>query len=154
MGSGEAEEKSARKLRISAAALVELGDALRHYLEEVRNAGCARNCISETTVRTYTKGPENFVAWLSYGFALGGPSMWSIHTTSGPEITRKAEGLAAKKLRVSYATLAETEIALDHYLREVLLARLGERKTNQLGDHAEYFVRWLKYEFAPGSRKG
>src|SRR6202035_5880231 len=61
---------------------------------------------------------------------------------------------AAKKSRISLRAFAEAEAASEELVCEVLWAKMGERATNQLGDHAEYFMRWLKYDFAPGARKG
>jgi len=146
-------EKFVGKSRISRDALVEVENALRDYEEEVWEAAEARDGISETTAKTYTAGPKKFGAWLRYAFALarfpGGV------TKPTPEVgTGRIDRPAAKRSRISPAALAEAEAAFEEFVREVLRARLGERATNQLGDHAEYFMRWLKYDFAPGTRKG
>lgn len=58
-----------------------------------------------------------------------------------------------KKLRISATAIAEIETALRDYTNEVLQAGLGEMSTNMYIDKADYFVRWLKGEFAPGMRK-
>ena len=54
--------------------------------------------------------------------------------------------------RISPAALAEVETALRDYAKEVLRAGLGEFTTNVYIDKADYFVRWLKHDFEPGSR--
>jgi hypothetical protein len=58
-----------------------------------------------------------------------------------------------KKNRISATAIAEIETALRDYTNEVLQAGLGEMSTNMYIDKADYFVRWLKGEFAPGMRK-
>ena len=77
---------------------------------------------------------------------------------AGPFVRRlgalRIDRPAARKYRISLVALAEAEAAFEEFVREVLRARMGERATNQLGDHAEYFMRWLKYDFEPGARKG
>jgi hypothetical protein len=55
--------------------------------------------------------------------------------------------------RISASALAEIESALRDYTKEVLQAGLGEMSTNMYIDKADYFVRWLKGDFAPGMRK-
>jgi hypothetical protein len=55
--------------------------------------------------------------------------------------------------RISAIAITEIESALREYTREVLQAGLGEMSTNMYIDKADYFVRWLKGEFAPGIRK-
>jgi hypothetical protein len=152
METEKAKEQGTGKSRISLGALTEIESALRDYVEEVRDAGGIGDGLTETTIKTYTKGPEKFVAWLKYDFAPGGTPNGPTYT--GPRIeTPKIERLAAKKSRVSLPALIEAEVALEEYVRELLHARRGERSTNQLSDPADYFMRWLKYEFAPGSRK-
>jgi hypothetical protein len=152
METEKTKDRGTGRSRISLDALTEIESALRHYDEEARNAGRVGDGLTETTIKTYTKGAEKFVAWLKYNFAPGG-------TPNGPTYARakvetpKIERLAAKKSRVSLPALIEAEVALEEYVREVLHARRGERFTNQLSDPADYFMRWLKYEFAPGSRK-
>ena len=60
--------------------------------------------------------------------------------------------MTAKEPRISPAALTEVEAALRNYAREVLRAELGEMSTNMYIDKADYFVRWLKRDFEPGSR--
>jgi hypothetical protein len=149
----EMEKVAARRSRISPGTLAEIEGALRVYEEEVREAGRSRDGIKEATIKTYIQGPEKFVAWLRCDFAPGASPNQLM--APRPEFDAlKVKRLAPKKARISLPALMEAEAALDEFVREVLQARLGERATNQLGDHAEYFTRWLKYEFAPGSRKG
>ena len=153
MGTERTEKQFVGKSRISPGALAEVENALRDYEEEVWESARARDGIAEATVKTYTGGPEKFVAWLRYDFAPG-PSRGGA-TAPRPEIgALKIARPAAKKSRISLPALAEAEAAFEEFVREVLRARMGERATNQLGDHAEYFMRWLKYDFAPGARKG
>ena len=57
-----------------------------------------------------------------------------------------------KQPRISAAALAEVEAALRVYVKAVLDAGYGEMATNLYIDKADYFVRWLKSEFEPGSR--
>jgi hypothetical protein len=68
----------------------------------------------------------------------------------------EAEGKpsAPRKTRISISALAEVEKGLHDYTREVLSAGLGEFTTNLYVDKADYFVRWLKYDFTPGERLG
>jgi hypothetical protein len=152
METEKAEKQAGGRSRISPGALTEVENALRGYEEEVWEAGRGRDGIRESTIKTYTQGPEKFVAWLKYAFAPGS-------SAGGPTLPRprinplKLERLAAKKSRISRPALAEAEAAFEEFVREVLWAKMGERSTNQLGDHADYFMRWLKYEFAPGARK-
>ncbi len=146
------EKQFVGKSRISPGALVEVENALRDYEEEVWEAAHAKDGISETTAKTYTAGPKKFGAWLRYAFALAPSPKGS---TTPPEIgALRIDRPAARKHRISLVALAEAEAAFEEFVREVLRARMGERATNQLGDHAEYFMRWLKYDFAPGARKG
>jgi histone H3/H4 len=148
----KAENQAGGMSRISPSALTEVENALCDYEEEVWNAGRERDGIKGPTIKTYTQGPQKFVAWLKYDFAPGS-------SPSGPTLPRqrfdplKLERVAAKKSRISLPALAEVEAVFEEFIREVLRARMGERATNQLGDHADYFIRWLKYEFAPGARK-
>jgi histone H3/H4 len=151
METGKAEKLAARRSRISLGALTEIEKALRDYDKEVLEAGRAGDGLTETTIKTYGKA-EKFVDWLKYDFAPGEPPNGPGYTRPRIE-TPNIKRLAAKKSRVSLPALLEAEAALDEYIREVLHARRGERATNQLSDPADYFVRWLKYEFAPGSRK-
>ena len=58
----------------------------------------------------------------------------------------------AKQPRISPDALAEVEAALREYSKEVLRVGLGEFATNMYIDKADYFVRWLKRDFEPGSR--
>ena len=60
--------------------------------------------------------------------------------------------MSPKEPRISPTALAEVEAALRDYSREVLHAGLGEFATNMYIDKADYFVRWLKRDFEPGSR--
>jgi hypothetical protein len=61
--------------------------------------------------------------------------------------------MSTKEPRVSPQALAEIEAALRDYSREVIEAGLSEMATNLYIDKADYFVRWLKGDFAPGMRK-
>lgn len=60
--------------------------------------------------------------------------------------------MSGKEPRISLNALAEIEAALRDYSKEVLGAGLGEFATNIYIDKADYFVRWLKRDFEPGSR--
>ena len=60
--------------------------------------------------------------------------------------------MSAKQPRISLTALAEVEAALRDYAHDVLRAGLGEFATNMYIDKADYFVRWLKRDFEPGSR--
>ncbi len=60
--------------------------------------------------------------------------------------------MSTKEPRISLAALAEIEAALRDYAKDVLQAGLGEFATNMYIDKADYFVRWLKRDFEPGSR--
>jgi histone H3/H4 len=147
------EKQAPTRSRISLDALAEVKNALRDYEAEVWEAARAREGIAESTVKTYTDGPEKFVAWLAYAFAPGPSQIGS--TAPRVEIgALKIARPAAKRSRISLPAFAEAEAAFEEFVREVLCAKMGERATNQLGDHAEYFLRWLKYDFAPGARKG
>jgi hypothetical protein len=153
MESPKAERHFAGKSRISSVALLEIEDALVDYEEEVREAAHARDGISEATVKTYAGGPKKFVAWLRYAYAPAPPAKGQ--TSARAEVgALRIDRPAARKCRISPPALAEVEAAFEEFMREVLQAKMGQRATNQLGGHAEYFVRWLKYDFAPGSRKG
>ena len=153
MEAEKTEKQFLRKSRISPGALVEVENALSDYEEEVWEAAHARDGISETTAKTYTAGPKKFGAWLRYAFTLAPSPKGS--TTTAPQVgALRIDRPAARKHRISSVALAEAEAAFEEFVREVLRARMGERATNQLGDHAEYFIRWLKYDFAPGTRKG
>ena len=55
--------------------------------------------------------------------------------------------------RISATAIVEIETALRDYTKEVLQSGLGEMSTNMYIDKADYFVRWLKGDFAPGVRK-
>lgn len=59
---------------------------------------------------------------------------------------------SGKTPRISAAALTEVEAALRDYTKVVLHAGLGEYTTNVYVDKADYFVRWLKRDFEPGSR--
>jgi len=48
--------------------------------------------------------------------------------------------------------MEEIEAALRDYTAEVLRAGYGAMSTNMMIDKADYFVRWLKHDFTPGSR--
>jgi hypothetical protein len=147
------EKLAATRSRISIGALGEVENALSDYEAELWEAARASDGIAEGTVKTYTNGPKKFVAWLRYAFAPG-PSR-SGARVPGPEIgALKIARPAAIKSRISLPAFAEAEAVFEEFVREVLLAKMGERATNQLGDHAEYFMRWLKYDFTPGARKG
>ena len=153
METEKGEKQSVGKSRISPGALVEVENALRDYEEEVWEAAHARDGISEATAKTYANGPKKFGAWLRYDFAPARSPRGSTPPRSEFAALR-IDLPAAGKYRISRAAFAEAEAAFEEFVREVLRAGMGERATNQLGDHAEYFVRWLKYDFAPGARKG
>jgi hypothetical protein len=61
--------------------------------------------------------------------------------------------MSTKEPRISPQALTEVEGALRSYAREVIEAGLSEMATNLYIDKADYFVRWLKGDFAPGMRK-
>jgi hypothetical protein len=152
METEKGEGQAAKRSRISPGALTEIENALRDYDKELWELGQPTGGITEATIKTYSRAAEKFVAWLRYEFAPGTPTQ-GLSARPWME-TPKIQRLAAKKSRISLQALEETQVTLDKYVREVLQAKVGERTTNQLGDGADYFVRWLRYEFAPGARKG
>lgn len=57
-----------------------------------------------------------------------------------------------RKLRISEAAMEEVEKALRDYTLEVGAAGLAQMAHNLRVDNADYFVRWLKYDYTPGGR--
>lgn len=147
------EKQPERRSRVSSTALVEIESALRDYEAEVLKAAQATDGISAATVKTYTDGPEKFVAWLKYAFVLAPSPKGQTPAKPGFAALRTGRPVATKS-RISLSTHAEVDVVFEEFVRDVLRAEKGQRATNQLGDHAEYFVRWLRYEFVPGARKG
>jgi histone H3/H4 len=129
MGPGEVEKKSVGRFRISPDAFLEVENALRDYEQEVREAADARDGIAGTTVKKYTDGPEKFVAWLRYAFALAPSSKG--RTPPRREIAAlRIYRPVPKKSRISLQALAEAEAAFEDFLRELLRAEKGEMATN------------------------
>lgn len=56
-------------------------------------------------------------------------------------------------LQVRPDVVKEVEEALERYMREVRATTLTPSTQHTYLLHAENFVRWLKGEFAPGTRK-
>jgi hypothetical protein len=55
--------------------------------------------------------------------------------------------------RISDSAMAEVEAALEKYCREILATTLTPDTQSDYIDPANNFVRWLRFEFVPGSRK-
>jgi hypothetical protein len=55
--------------------------------------------------------------------------------------------------RISEGALAEVEKALEVYCAVVLHADLSHYSQDSYINNADNFVRWIKREFVPGSRK-
>ena len=54
---------------------------------------------------------------------------------------------------ISPAAMAELEAALEDYCAVVLASALSEKSQADYIDRANNFVRWLRGDFNPGSRK-
>ncbi len=57
-----------------------------------------------------------------------------------------------KSPRISLVALKEVETALREYIDLVVRADLSNWAKTEYVDRADQFVRWLKWEFEPGSR--